>query len=293
MSAVLIALDPTCSGDEAEHLGAVLAEATGAGIVLGTVFPEIHMRSYVHSRSYQTRLRQEAERFLAERAAAFRRRAPGVAVQTRTTGAASAAHGLHRLARELDASLVVLGPSRRHGLGLTIPGPMGSRFVHGAPCPVAVAPVDGAIRALTGIGAAFADSDDGRHALRVAASLAGRTGAALSVIAVAAPLPWMDLTEPQFDGESLQEFYEGHVAYTLETAVGDLPASLSVDSEVVSGDPVETLAAASGELDLLVCGSRGHGPAGEVVLGSVSHALLGAVRCPLLLVPRAGDQEAV
>ena len=58
----------------------------------------------------------------------------------------------------------------------------------------------------------------------------------------------------------------------------------------MSGDPVEALAAVSGELDLLVCGSRGHGPVGEVVLGSVSHALLGAVRCPLLVVPRAGDQ---
>ncbi|HEX5780327.1 MAG TPA: universal stress protein [Solirubrobacteraceae bacterium] len=69
-----------------------------------------------------------------------------------------------------------------------------------------------------------------------------------------------------------------------------IPASLAVESEVVSGDPVEALAAVSGELDLLVCGSRGHGPVGEVVLGSVSHALLGAVRCPLLVVPRAGDQ---
>ena len=32
------------------------------------------------------------------------------------------------------------------------------------------------------------------------------------------------------------------------------------------GDPVEIMAAASGELDLLVCGSRGHGALGEVVL---------------------------
>ena len=289
MSAVLIALDPTGSVAEAEQLGVVLARASGAGIVLGTVFPEIHMRSYVHSRSYHTRLRQEAEGFLAGRAEALRSRASDVVVQTRTTGAASAAHGLHRLARELEASLVVLGPSRRHGRGLTIPGPMGSRFVHGAPCPVAVAPANRPIKALARIGAAFVESDDGRHALRVAASLAGRAGAALRVIAVTPPLPWMDLTEPEFDGTSLQEAYEGHVAYTLETAVDDLPATLAVNPEMVSGDPVETLVAASRELDLLVCGSRGRGPVGEVVLGSVSHALLEAARCPLLVVPRARD----
>jgi nucleotide-binding universal stress UspA family protein len=289
MDTVLVALDPTGSGDEQEELGLVLARATGAGVVLATVFPVIQLRSYVHSRSYETRLRGEAERFLAERAEALRRHAPDLTIETSTTGAASAAHGLHRLARELDVSLVVLGPSRRHGRGLTVPGPMGARFAHGAPCPVAVAPADRPIRALTRVGAAFAETDDGRHALRVASSLAGRAGAALRVIAVAAPLPWMDLTEPEFDGSSLQAYYDGHVAYTLEKAVAELPATLAVESEALSGDPVEILAAASEDLDLLVCGSRGHGPVGEVVLGSVSHALLGAVRCPLLVVPRPSD----
>jgi nucleotide-binding universal stress UspA family protein len=286
MDPVLVAVDPTGPADAQEQLGLVLARATGAEIVLATVFPMIHLRSYVHSRSYETRLRQEAERFLAGRAEALRRRVPELTIETKTTGAASAAHGLHRLARELDASVVVLGPSRRRGRGLSVPGPMGSRFAHGAPCPVAVAPAEGPIRAPVRIGAAFADTDDGRHALRGAASLAERAGASLRVIAVAGPLPWMDLVEPEFDGRTLHELYQGHVAYVLSQAVADLPDSLAVESEVASGNPVDVLASASGELDLLVCGSRGHGPVGEVVLGSTSHALLEAARCPMLIVPR-------
>src|SRR5687767_7755506 len=146
MDPVLVAVDPTGPADAQEQLGLVLARATGAEIVLATVFPMIHLRSYVHSRSYETRLRQEAERFLAGRAEAPRRRVPELTIETKTTGAASAAHGLHRLARELDASVVVLGPSRRRGRGVSVPGPMGSRFAHGAPCPVAVAPAEGPIR---------------------------------------------------------------------------------------------------------------------------------------------------
>jgi nucleotide-binding universal stress UspA family protein len=100
----------------------------------------------------------------------------------------------------------------------------------------------------------------------------------------------MDIVEPAFEGATLPELYAGHLSYELETAVGGLPSGLTVETDVPAGDVVEALAAASAGLDLLVCGSRGHGPLGEVVLGSTSHALLAAARCPLLLVPRTAAQ---
>ena len=61
--------------------------------------------------------------------------------------------------------------------------------------------------------------------------------------------------------------------------------------EVLSGDPAEALAAASEELDLLVCGARGHGPVRTVLLGGTSHALVRLASCPVLVVPRAALQE--
>ena len=40
------------------------------------------------------------------------------------------------------------------------------------------------------------------------------------------------------------------------------------------------------DLDLLVCGSRGYGPARRVLLGGVSARLLRHARVPVLVVPR-------
>ncbi len=284
---ILTALDPTGPSGEAERLALVLARVTGAELVLATVFPIIRVHSYVHSRHYESLLRREAERFLAGRAAALREQAPDVTVGIETTGSVSAAHGLHRLARELNAAMVVLGPSRRPGTAHRVSGPMGARFAHGAPCPVAVASTGPPADDMSRIGVAFAPTEDGEDALRAAAALADRAGATLQVIAVAAPLPWMDLVEPGFDGVSLQASYRRHVEHSVETAVTELPVAVPVDVEVPSGDPIDILAKASVDLDLLVCGSRGHGPLGEVVLGSISHALLESARCPVLVVPRS------
>jgi nucleotide-binding universal stress UspA family protein len=44
---------------------------------------------------------------------------------------------------------------------------------------------------------------------------------------------------------------------------------------------------ASERLDLLVLGSRGYGPLGAVVLGSVSNALVRTANCPIVVVPRS------
>ena len=41
-----------------------------------------------------------------------------------------------------------------------------------------------------------------------------------------------------------------------------------------------------GDADLIVCGSRGYGPARRVLLGGVSARLLRAARVPVMVVPR-------
>lgn len=51
-------------------------------------------------------------------------------------------------------------------------------------------------------------------------------------------------------------------------------------------------AEAAEQLDVLVCGSRGYGPARTVLLGSVSQALLQVSSRPLLVVPRVAGAEA-
>jgi nucleotide-binding universal stress UspA family protein len=234
-------------------------------------------------------LREEAEGFLAGRADALRARGADP-VDTRAIGSYSAGHGLHRLARDAGGGVIVLGPSRRRRAGRNFAGPMGSRLAHDAPCSVAVAPDGYEGGAFAKLGVGYAATPDGENALRAAAALALRAGASLLAIAVAAPLPWLDIVEPEFDGVMLQNAYHGHVAHALERAVGELPDRPAIESRIVAGDPVEVLTGATDELDLLVCGSRGHGTLGTVLLGSISHDLLATARCPVLVVPRSGAQ---
>jgi nucleotide-binding universal stress UspA family protein len=141
------------------------------------------------------------------------------------------------------------------------------------------------------IGVAFVPTDEGRAALRAAVALADRCGASVRAVSVAGALPWMDVVQPGFDGATLPELYAGHLSYELDAAVRAMPSGVTIESEVLAGVPAEVLAATGAELDLLVCGSHGYGPLGEVVLGSTSHDLLALSSCPVLIVPRAAAGE--
>ena len=72
----------------------------------------------------------------------------------------------------------------------------------------------------------------------------------------------------------------------MNAGLAAVPESQSAGGEVLSGPPQRALAAASSDLDLLVCGSRGHGPVKTLMLGGVSHALVRQAACPVLVVPR-------
>jgi nucleotide-binding universal stress UspA family protein len=61
-------------------------------------------------------------------------------------------------------------------------------------------------------------------------------------------------------------------------------ATVSVDT--LRGRPADALLALSGDVDLLVIGSRRWGPAARVLLGSTGEALLHDAACTVLMVPR-------
>jgi nucleotide-binding universal stress UspA family protein len=84
----------------------------------------------------------------------------------------------------------------------------------------------------------------------------------------------------------LEEEARDRLELAVRGAVSGVFAPLTVSGRVVDGYADDELARLSGEVDLLVCGSRGHGPIGSVMLGSVSAGVLRKARCPLLIVPR-------
>lgn len=55
--------------------------------------------------------------------------------------------------------------------------------------------------------------------------------------------------------------------------------------ETVEGHPAEVLVGISGNADLLVVGSRGHGGFVGMLLGSVSQHVVAHAKCPVLVVP--------
>jgi len=79
----------------------------------------------------------------------------------------------------------------------------------------------------------------------------------------------------------------GDIAKALED-VGH-PAA---DVRIFDGNVADSLTKASEGADVLVCGSRGWGPVGAAVLGSVSNRLAHTASCPVLAVPSGAREIA-
>jgi len=73
---------------------------------------------------------------------------------------------------------------------------------------------------------------------------------------------------------------------SLQDAVASVPAC-DADWRIVDGNVVDVLAGLD-EVDVLICGSRGYGPARRVLLGGVSARLIKRATRPVVVVPRSG-----
>jgi nucleotide-binding universal stress UspA family protein len=64
---------------------------------------------------------------------------------------------------------------------------------------------------------------------------------------------------------------------------GELPVAI----EIERGDAAAELIARSGDVDLIVLGSRSYGPLRRVLVGGVGTKVIAEARCPVLVVPRS------
>ncbi|MFE6200813.1 universal stress protein [Streptomyces sp. NPDC057838] len=92
------------------------------------------------------------------------------------------------------------------------------------------------------------------------------------------------------DADSQAEWVHSAVTEAVTTVTGRHP-DLEVTTDVVEGPVVDTLIAAAAESELLVLGSRGHGPIVGFLLGSVGQQVIAGATRPVVLV-RAGDQPS-
>jgi len=241
---ILVGYDGSGGGTDALALARGFAAIEGAELVLLAALELDPLATPADA--YERAMAEARERLTASARALL----GDGAFRLRTIGGVSAPRALHEVAEDEDADIVVIGSTERGGLGRVLPGSVGERLLHGAPCAVLVAPSGFARRErleIDRIGVGYDGRNEAGHARRLAASLAEDLGAALETITV---------TE---DGETK-------------------PA----DPDQAATELVER----SRELDLLVVGSRGYGPVRHALLGSVTSKLLQAAACPVLVVPR-------
>jgi nucleotide-binding universal stress UspA family protein len=204
-----------------------------------------------------------------------------------SVGASSVGRGLHRLAEERHADLLVVGSSHRGFLGRVFVGDDTRDSLNGAPCAIAVAPL-GYAQELAGIatvGVGFDGSGESQAALALGRALAGEHGARVRAIRV------VQILSSAYSGF-------GGVAWgdALETVLSDskqeMAALEGVEGEATLGVAGEELSAFSERVDLLVVGSRGYGPVRALMLGSTSQYLAGHARCPLLVIARTSGNAS-
>jgi nucleotide-binding universal stress UspA family protein len=122
-------------------------------------------------------------------------------------------------------------------------------------------------------------------ALRWALNEAVTRSARLQAVAVfKRPFDFKESLYLAIDEERLAGVAKDQLAQALADVTRD-KFPVEIESLVIEGDPAQVLCAHSGDVDLLVIGSRGHGTFAELLLGSVSSKCAHRSRCPVVIVP--------
>jgi nucleotide-binding universal stress UspA family protein len=292
ISRIAAGVDGYPEGRDAVALGRVIAEATGAELMLVAVHqdPIVPMPSDMSWKS----LRKEAERKLREVRDSH---APHARIVAESD--VSIPRALHRVVRAHHRDLLVLGSIRDAPDGRVRIGKRTRQLLCHFECALAIAPrgmhAQPAVR-LRKIGVGYDGGPESEAALALAAAIAAGAGADLQIRAVVddrVPV----LLRTALGGLIATKWHdviaeEKQRLHDQSLAVGrQLGANAS--TEVLCGRPADALLSLSNDVDLLVIGSRRWGPAARVLLGGTGEALLHDAACPVLAVPRPGPQSEI
>jgi nucleotide-binding universal stress UspA family protein len=209
----------------------------------------------------------------------------GIEAQLRWQGSSSVGRGLHELAEEIDADLLVIGSPRGGLLGRIHVADSIRDALNGAPCAVALAPAGYGQEsvAMREIGVGYDGSPESEHALAVARTLAGAHHAKLSAFAAVTVPTFIAHGRSAADGTTIEDL--------VDQAREQIARLGGVEPHAGYGDPAEELALYGASLDLLVIGSRGYGPLGRLVHGRTAQHLARRARCSLLVLTRGAREH--
>jgi nucleotide-binding universal stress UspA family protein len=276
---VLVGVDGRPGGDDAVVLAQQLA-SPGARVTLANIYGSVGWPPGSGGMFVDDQ-RTEAQAFLARE----RDRWPGTT--TVDACASTVGRGLHELAAQRAADLIVVGSTHRGIAGKVFIGDDTRAAFYRAPCAIAIALHGYAMGKppLTRIGVAYVATPESDWALAAARGLAESTGADITVMSVVGPEDVRQLAPIPADWPSA-------TAALVDQAQRKLDAIDGVEGIAVSGGPREELTRFAEDVDLLIVGSRGYGPLGCVLHGSVSSYLERRLASALLIVPRDPAQTA-
>jgi nucleotide-binding universal stress UspA family protein len=275
---VLVGVDGTANGRDAIALASRLAGAAKPTLV------HVHPGEFHALHGTTPALLADEER-AALKLLEDERAATGVDAEILSVVAASPGAGLHQVAEENGADLLVVGSCGRSAIGRAMLGDDTRAALNGAPCAVAIAARGYATHAsaLAKVGVAYNGSPESETALALARELAAGGGAAVYALEV------VSLPSYAFTGivaPALGDSIDTMLAQAKER-LDKLP---DVHGDAVYGLAGEELAAFGSRLDLLVVGSRGYGPVKRLVVGSTSDYLERHARCSLLVLVRGSEK---
>ncbi len=184
-----------------------------------------------------------------------------------------------------DARMLVVGSRGFGGFRGLLLGSVSQQLAEHAPCPVTVVrhdgePADPRIeRILVGIDG----SGPAAVAMSYAADLAQRNDAELLIAYASGPAVILDPmdVERSMPPEALRETVERWTAPLREDGIPHELVLIEGDARSALLDTVHDR-----NVDLLVVGSRGHGPVGRLLLGSVATSVVQHSDRPVTIVPR-------
>jgi nucleotide-binding universal stress UspA family protein len=278
---VLVGVDGTANGRDAIALASRLLDGDTRLTLVNVHGGELRVTRMVTP----GRLEQEQER--AHTLLEEERARAGVEADLLDVAASSPGSGLHKVAEEQGADLLVVGSCRHSALGRVMLGDDTRAALNGSPCAVAVAALGYAEHPgpIAKVGVGYNATPESESALATARAVAATSGGSVHVLEVVS-IPTYAFTSlvPPVGGDTID--------LLLTEAEARVKRLSGVEGRVVYGLIGEELAAFSASVDILVVGSRGYGPVRRLVLGSTTDYMERHARCSLLALPRAGEAEA-
>jgi len=139
--------------------------------------------------------------------------------------------------------------------------------------------------------AAIDGSDGGHAAVDEALALATDLGATVTFVYVRKTVP-PGLGSPFYE-RSLHQGLERARSVVEEAMELAAEAGIQADGEIPEGDPADEIVslADNRDVDLIVVGSRGHGPLPGSLLGSVSSAVVQHAQSPVLVAKKVPTRQ--